>query len=259
MDIIDTHTHLNDRQLLSDIDSVVQRAKDSGVKAVFNNGDSLESFDVILSLQKRYPSFCHSVLGLHPEFALRGDEYISEAYSYIREHRNEIKAIGEIGLDYHYGKDDNLVSCQKKMFIEQIRLAKELDLPIVIHSRDADRDTFDIIRQERPAKFDLHCYSGSYELLREYLRLGLECHIGVGGVVTFKNARVLKEVVSKTDISVFLTETDAPYLAPTPFRGQRNEPSYLPYIIKEIAALKGMDENETGEILYKNGAGFYGI
>ena len=259
MNIIDTHTHLNDRQLLSDIDSVVQRAKENGVKAVFNNGDSLESFDVILSLQKRYPDFCYSVIGLHPEFALRGEEYISEAYSYIREHTNEINAVGEIGLDYHYGKDDNLVSCQKKMFIEQIRLAKELDLPIVIHSRDADRDTFDIIKQERPPNFDLHCYSGSYELLKEYLRLGLECHIGVGGVVTFKNARVLKEVVSNTDISVFLTETDAPYLAPTPFRGQRNEPSYLPHIIKEIAVLKGMDENEAGEILYKNGAGFYGI
>ncbi len=259
MDIIDTHTHLNDKNLLADIDGVVERAKEAGVRAVFNNGDSLASFDVILSLQRQYPGFCYSVIGIHPEFATRDDSYLSEAFNYIREHKDDIKAVGEIGLDYHYGKDPELVAAQKKVFIEQIRIAKKLDLPIVIHSRDADRDTFDIIKQERPPRFDLHCYSGSYELLKEYLRLGLDCHIGVGGVLTFKNARVLKEVVSNTDISVFLTETDAPYLAPTPFRGQRNEPSYLPYIIREIASLKGIDEEEAGRILYNNGVSFYGI
>lgn len=257
--IIDTHTHFNDDKIYPFVDDFISRAKEKNVVAIFNNGDSLNSFSRILDLEKRYPSFCYAVLGIHPEFASESDEYFTKAYQTIKDNRDFIYAIGEIGLDYHYSKDSEYVAKQKKRFIEQIRLAKQLNLPIVIHSRDADFDTLNIIKQELPPKLDLHCYSGSVEILKEYLKLPIETHIGIGGVCTFKNAKTIKEVVSFAPIEVLLTETDAPYLAPTPFRGQVNESSYLPYIIKEIAELKSQDYDEVEELLYIQGKEFYGI
>lgn len=259
MNIIDTHCHINDEGLYRDRVSVVQRSKDKGVKALFNNADSLESFDVILSLQKEFPGFCYSVLGIHPEYANRGDEYFSKAYEEIIRHRDKIKAIGEIGLDYHYDKSEETKNIQKKRFIEQIKLADELNLPIVIHSRDADFDTLDIIKENLPKKLDLHCYSGSAEILREYLKLPIEVYIGVGGVSTFKNAKTIQNIIKEIDISHILSETDCPYLAPTPHRGERNEPFYLDLILKQIAELRGEPLEEVADKIYNNGKKFYGI
>jgi TatD DNase family protein len=258
MRIIDTHCHLNDEKLFSQVSTVIQRAKKNGVVAVYNATDCLASFSRVLLLQKQYPEFCHAVLGIHPEFALETPETFVEAYETIESHRNDIAAIGEIGLDYHTNKEPDYIKASKARFIEQIRLAKRLSLPIVIHSRDADEDTLDIIRQELPPKMDLHCYSGSYETLKSYLSLPIEVHIGIGGVVTFTNGRVLKEVVSKSDVSLFLSETDAPYLAPVPYRGRMNEPCYLPEIITEIATLKHTPLETIAEQLYQNGVHFYG-
>lgn len=257
--IIDTHTHFNDDKIYPLVDEFISRAKEKNVVAIFNNGDSLNSFSRILDLSKRFPSFCYAVLGIHPEFANESDDYFTKSYQVIKENLDSIYAIGEIGLDYHYSKDSDYVAKQKYRFIEQIRLAKELNLPIVIHSRDADFDTLNIIKQELPPKLDLHCYSGSVEILKEYLKLPIETHIGIGGVCTFKNAKTIKEVISYAPIEILLTETDAPYLAPTPFRGQINESSYLPYIIKEIAELKNKNYDEVEELLYKQGKEFYGI
>ena len=259
MKIIDTHCHYNDDQIYPIVEEVIQRAKSAGVTAIFNNGDSLESFDRILELQDRYPDFCHSVLGIHPEHANHEQSYFEESYQKIKDNLDKISAIGEIGLDYHYSKDPDYVQAQKTRFIEQIRLAKELRLPIVVHSRDADFDTLDIIRQELPEKVDLHCFSGSVEILKEYLKLPIDFHIGVGGVVTFKNARVIKEVVQYCSEKIILTETDAPYLAPTPHRGERNESSFIPLIIEAIASLKLLDKEELSKTLYEQGLKFYGL
>jgi TatD DNase family protein len=259
MKIIDTHCHLNDEKLYPIVSDVVRRAKEQGVVAVFNNGDSLASFEKILGLQKEFPGFCYSVLGIHPEFASEKEDYFQTAYQQLEAEKREIRAIGEIGLDYHWHKEPEYIADQKKRFIEQIRLAKALDLPIVIHSRDADKDTLDIIKAELPPKIDLHCYSGSYETLREYLRLPIETHIGIGGVLTFTNSRVLKEIVGKADISVFLTETDSPYLAPVPHRGKPNEPGYLPLVLEAISKIWNLPIDETADILYQNGAHFYGL
>lgn len=259
MKIIDTHTHLNAEQFKSDLDQVILKSQRAGVFKVFNNADSLESFFSIMDLRSKYPGFCEAVLGIHPEFALQDDEYFKSAFDFIKKNRAKIKAIGEIGLDYHYSKDLNLKNRQKQIFIEQIRLAKTLDLPIVIHSRDADFDTLNIIKEELPPIIDLHCFSGSYEIYREYIKMPIKTFFGIGGVVTFKNAKVIKEIVEKGDIKTFLTETDAPYLTPTPFRGERNDPSYLPYVIKTISELKKLDIDETSKILLNNGEEFYGI
>lgn len=259
MNIIDTHAHYNDEKIYENITEVIERAKKVGVKAIFNNGDSLDSFNRIISLENDYPSFFYSVLGIHPEFATYSDDYFLKAYNFIKENKNKISAIGEIGLDYHYSKDPNLIFLQKKRFIEQINLAKELDLPIVIHSRDADFDTLNIIKETLPPKIDLHCFSGSVEIVNEYLKLPISFHIGIGGVCTFKNAKVIKEVIKNAPISILLTETDAPYLAPTPHRGETNESCYIPLIIEEIAKIKETNIDELSDILYKQGKDFYGI
>ena len=258
MKIIDTHTHLNDDKLYSELDLIIQRAKEAGVEYIFNNADSLDSFERIEEISSKYNN-CFSVLGIHPEFADESDEYFYNAYKYIKDNKDHIKAIGEIGLDYHYSKDENYINKQKQRFIEQIRLAKELNLPIVIHSRDAAFDTYNIIKEEKPPKIDLHCYSSSWDIAELYLKLNIDFNIGVGGVITFSNSRVLQEVVSNIHIDNILTETDAPYLAPAPYRGSRNEPSYLPLIIKRIAEIKGLDISSCADILYKNGLRFYGL
>lgn len=259
MEFIDTHTHINNDALFGQRDDVIRRAKEKGCKAVFNNGDSLESFNRIMTLRKENPDFCYSVLGIHPEHAVKDDDYQKNAFRYVEEHLFEIKAIGEIGLDYHYDNDEKTKERQKQIFIEWIRFAKKHNLPIVVHARDASQDTFDIIKKELPPVVDLHCYSSSYELYLEYTKLPILFRIGVGGVVTFKNSKVLKEVVQRGDIHTFLTETDAPYLAPTPYRGKTNEPSYIPLIIEKIAEIKEMDLEETEKILYGNAREFYRI
>lgn len=258
MNIIDTHCHLNDDRLYQDIDAVIVRCKEKGVTSCFVTADSYASFSRIIELQERYPSFCRSVLGLHPEF-INDEEYYQKAFSYIKERRDRIYAIGEIGLDYHYSKDEDIKTKQKDLFTKQIKLAKELDLPIVIHSRDADFDTLNIIKEYLPKKIDLHCFSGSAEILKEYLKLPIEVHIGINGVCTFKNAKTIKEIIKAFPLDIMLTETDCPYLAPTPFRGQTNSPEYLPYIIEEIAKIKEKDIEEVANILYNNARGFYGI
>ncbi len=258
MRIIDTHCHLNDEKLYPIRDEVINRSQANGVEYFFNNGDSLPSLERILSLSDEYSS-CKCVLGIHPEFANENDEYFDKAYQIIKNNRNRIYAIGEIGLDYHYDKSEETKQNQKKRFIEQINLAKELALPIVIHTRDADFDTLNIIKKELPPKIDLHCYSGSEEVLREYLKLPIEVHIGIGGVSTFKNAKTIQNIIIENDENIFLTETDCPYLAPVPHRGEMNEPSYLPLIVEKIASLKGIDVEEMSEILYRNGKRFYGI
>ncbi len=257
MKIIDTHTHYNDDALFSIADEAIKRAKAVGVERIYNTGDSLESFDRILRLQESHPGFCFSVLGIHPEFASRDEDYFKESYDFITREKEHISAIGEIGLDYHYSKEPEYIQKQKDRFRQQVRLAKSLSLPIVIHSRDADFDTLGIIKEELPAKIDLHCFSGSLEILREYLKLPISFHIGIGGVCTFKNARVIKEVIQYAPESILLTETDAPYLAPTPHRGERNESCYLPLVISEIASLKAASEEEMADILYHNALEFY--
>lgn len=258
MRIIDTHCHLYDEAFAADLPSVVEKCRLAGVVSAVNNADSLEAFEKILSLQERFPDFFLSALGIHPEFATKEDAYLERAYEEIRLHAADIVAVGEIGLDYHYDRSPETKARQRKVFRDQIRLAKELSLPIVVHSRDADQETFDILREELPPRVDLHCYSGSVELLREYLRLPFRFSIGIGGVVTFKNARVIKEVVKEAPLSSLLSETDAPYLTPTPYRGQRNDPSYLPLVLQEIASLRQQDVEEIGKALHHNAEVFYG-
>lgn len=256
--IIDAHTHINCDELYQERKEIIQRAIDNKVVAVFNTADSLNSFKNIDILQKEYPNYCYGVYGIHPEFA--SSMNFTEVEEEIIKRKNIIKAIGEIGLDYHYPINETEKNNQKDIFISQICLAKKLNLPIVIHSRDADKDTFDILCQyAQDMKVYLHCYSGSYEMAKEYIKKIPNIHFGVGGIVTFKNAKKLVEVVAKIDLKYFLTETDAPYLTPVPFRGKQNEPSYLIYVINKISELKNMNEVKVEEILFENAREFFDL
>lgn len=256
--IIDAHTHINCDELYQERKEIIQRAIDNKVVAVFNTADSLNSFKNIDILQKEYQNYCYGVYGIHPEFA--SSTNFTEVEEEIIKRKNIIKAIGEIGLDYHYPINEPEKNNQKDIFISQICLAKKLNLPIVIHSRDADKDTFDILCQyAQDMKVYLHCYSGSYEMAKEYIKKILNIHFGVGGIVTFKNAKKLVEVVEKIDLKYFLTETDAPYLTPVPFRGKQNEPSYLIYVINKISELKNMNEVKVEEILFENAREFFDL
>lgn len=256
--IIDAHTHINCDELYQERKEIIQRAIDNKVVAVFNTADSLNSFKNIDILQKEYSNYCYGVYGIHPEFA--SSTNFTKVEEEIIKRKNIIKAIGEIGLDYHYPINETEKNNQKDIFISQICLAKKLNLPIVIHSRDADKDTFDILCQyAQDMKVYLHCYSGSYEMAKEYIKKIPNIHFGVGGIVTFKNAKKLVEVVEKIDLKYFLTETDAPYLTPVPFRGKQNEPSYLIYVINKISELKNMNEVKVEEILFENAREFFDL
>lgn len=239
--IIDTHAHYDDKAFLPDRHEALMTLKDKGVEKVINAAASMRGCHRTLDLTKDY-DFVYGMLGVHPDDV--GD--LTEAdMDFIREHaaNSKIVAIGEIGLDYHWDVASHDV--QKHWFIRQMEVAKEVGLPICVHSRDAAADTLATMKEVRAHEIGgvIHCYSYSAEMAKEYLAMGF--YIGIGGVVTFKNGRKCKEVVDIVPMERILLETDAPYLAPEPFRGKRNESAYLSYVAKAIAEIKGVTKDEV--------------
>ena len=240
--LVDTHIHLTDDAYLDILDEVIEEARGRFKSIIISGVDYKTSLDAI-RLAERY-DFLYASIGLHPQEVkkLEDLDWIKE----LAKHEKVI-AIGEIGLDYYW--DEQYKDFQKELFIKQIKIANELKLPVVVHSRSAHQDTFDILKTHK-TKGVLHCYSGSVELAREYTKLGY--YIGIGGVVTFKNAKTIKEVVSDIDLKYLLTETDGPYLTPHPYRGKVNRPIYIEYVISEIARLKNKTKIEIEEKIYNN-------
>lgn len=234
--MIDTHCHLEMKDY-PDIEDVINRM---GENKIIVAGVDMESSMHVLELVSTYPNV-YGVLGFHPEEIEKYDESFLK---FLEENLNhpKIVGIGEIGLDYHYTKGN--ASLQKKIFIEQIRLAEKYGKTIVVHSREAALDTLEILKKEiKNSKVVLHCYGYSVELAKEFLKLG--CMLGIGGVLTFKNSKKLVEVVEKVDIENLLLETDSPYLTPEPFRGHRNEPYNIVYVAEKIANIKGISVEEV--------------
>lgn len=254
--IFDTHAHYDDHQFDDDRFSLIESMADGGIGAIVNNAADLESVTSSLELAHKY-DFIYAAVGVHPENA---DELDEEKLEWLRDMSHDPKAvaIGEIGLDYHY-PDNPDKETQIKWFKRQLELAIEEGLPVVVHSRDAAADTMEIMKEAagRGVVADIHCYSYSPEQALEYVKLGF--YIGVGGVVTFKNGRKLKETVEKIPLDRILLETDCPYMAPEPFRGQRNSSLYLPYVVKEIARIKGVSEQEVIDVTTANAKSFYRI
>lgn len=251
--IFETHSHYEDKAFDEDREILMRQLIEAGIERVVDIGSSLDTCKRILSLINEYP-FMYGAIGIHPS----DTGNLTEAdidYLKIESANEKIVAIGEIGLDYYWDEPER--SIQKKWFERQLQLAREVSLPVVIHSRDAAKDTLDIMKAEKAGDIGgvIHCFSYGIEMAREYLDMGF--YIGVGGVVTFKNGKKLKEVVEYTPIERIVTETDCPYLAPTPHRGERNSSLYIPLIIEEIAAIKNMDVQEVYRITCKNGYDLY--
>jgi len=260
MKIIDTHTHLNAEQLYNDRQEVIERAKQNGVVKVINNGDTFDSFQVIGKLAEEYPSFCYSAIGLFPGMGTSEvNQDISRVKNIIQNTKNVV-AIGEIGLDYYWEKDAQKREEQRVLFKKQIALASELHLPIIIHSRDADADTLNILlNSDFDENIILHCYSGSFQMANRYLNHNKKVYFGIGGVLTFKNARRLVEVVQRVDSKHFVLETDAPFLSPVPYRGTRNEPAYIVKTLEKLAELLNRDKYDLADEIYERSLRIYNI
>lgn len=249
--IFDSHCHYDDEWFDEDRFSLMDSLKSKGVVGVVTNGTDLENIKQVLNYCEKY-DFVYGTVGVHPECLENlPDDYLSQIEKISREEK--IVAIGEIGLDYHWDIPKDI---QMRVVKEQLQLANDLDMPVVFHDREAHGDTMELLRYYKP-KGLLHCYSGSTEMLKEVLNLGM--YISLGGVVTFKNARVPVEVAKEVPVDRLLLETDAPYMAPTPFRGKRNDSSYIAYVAEKIAEIKGMDTQKLIDITTENAKKMYGI
>lgn len=243
--ITDTHIHLYDDRYLDNLDEIIKEANSSGVKKMIIVGYDYSSSRKAIELANNYEGL-YAAVGLHPsEVHLEDDLELSWVRDLVKEPK--VIAIGEIGLDYYWSKE--FKDLQKEMFIKQIKLANEFNLPISIHSRDASLDTFNILKDNRVSGV-LHCYSQSNELAKEYIKLGY--FLGIGGVLTFKNSKEIKDVVRDIPLEYLVVETDGPYLAPMPYRGKLNKPSYLTYILEDIAKIKDLPFEYVQEEIEKN-------
>ncbi len=256
--IIDTHAHYDDEAFDQDRDSLLESLKDSGIGRVVNVCASIGRLEDTVALMDKY-SFVYGAIGVHPDDA---DKMTAETLEKIRalSRHEKAVAIGEIGLDYYWHREKEEHRVQQEMFCAQMEIAREEKLPFVIHSRDAARDTLDIVRKYVQGGMyggDIHCFSYEKEIAREYLNMGL--YLGIGGVVTYKNARKLKEVVEYAPLSRLLLETDCPYLTPAPNRGKRNSSVYLPFVAEAIAEIRGIAVQEVIEATRQNAETLFGI
>lgn len=246
--LIDSHAHLDDGRFDKDRDRIIKSLKELGVDLVINPGADLNSSIKAVSLSEKYDNI-YAAVGVHPHSAKEMDESTIEILKSFT-NREKVIAIGEIGLDYYY--DNSPRDIQQKRFKEQLALAKEVNLPVIIHTREASKDTFDILKeaQDGSLKGVMHCFSGSVEMAMEYIKMGF--YISLAGPVTFKNARVSKEVAKAIPLDKLMIETDSPYLTPEPYRGKRNEPFYVRYVAGTIAELRGITFEELAKQTSEN-------
>lgn len=257
MKFVDTHSHLNDEKFSEDLEEVVSRAKNFGVEKIINFGDTLENSARVIELAKNFSGMFAGV-GIHPSEIENFDENNSCEKIFELAKEKKVVAIGEIGLDYYWEKNFEVRLKQQKTFIQQLDIARQLNLPVCIHERDAHGDALKILKSEgKNLRGVLHCYSGSLEMAKEVWKMGWL--IGIDGPLTFKNSAKLPEVVKAAPREMILLETDAPYLAPVPYRGKRNEPSYLIEIAKKVAEIRGETLEEVAEYTTANAENLYKI
>ena len=256
--IIDTHAHYDDEAFAPDREVLLASMQEHRIEKLVNVCASIDGLQDTVKLIEKYP-FIYGAVGVHPDDA---EQMIEETLAEIRRisHMDKMIAIGEIGLDYYWHKEKKEHEIQQKMFRAQMEIAREEKLPFMIHSRDAAEDTLNIVREYMQGGMYggiIHCFSYSREIAAEYLNMGL--YLGIGGVVTFKNAKKLKEVVQYAPLSQLVLETDCPYMAPEPNRGKRNSSLYLPYVVQAIAELKQVTPEEVIEVTRENTHRLLGI
>ncbi|TDT50557.1 TatD family hydrolase [Fonticella tunisiensis] len=250
--IFDSHAHYDDEAFKDDREEVIDKIRRAGVEKVLNCGASLEGCYKTLELTEKY-DFIYGAVGIHPEYPEAALENINKIGELLE--NKKIVAVGEIGLDYYYEPYDR--ELQLRAFREQMDLARSLDMPVVIHDREAHEDTLKVIKEFKGVRGVLHCYSGSPEFAKEVLKH--DYYFGFTGVVTFKNAKKAVDTVSVLPIDRILVETDCPYMAPVPYRGKRNDSSYLVHIINRIAEIRGMDYETIKRITYENACQLFNI
>ena len=251
--IFESHAHYDDKAFDEDRDELLRRCKSEGIEYIVNVSSDIASVKTTLALVSKW-DFMYAAVGIHPDGV---GELNEENFEWLRVmcSRPKVMAVGEIGLDYHWDKEHH--DLQKYWFRRQLELAKEMGLPVIVHSRDASADTLEEIRKADNQELTgvIHCFAYSTESALEYIKMGY--YIGVGGVVTFKNAKKLKEVVKAIPAESILLETDCPYLAPEPNRGKRNSSLNLPYVAAEIARIKDMDVGEVIRVTNENAKRLY--
>ena len=250
-DIFETHAHYDDKAFAQDRDSLLASMEENGIGTVVNVCASIGEFERTVTLTEKYP-FVYGAVGVHPDDA---DQMTEETLEEIRRisRMEKFIAIGEIGLDYYWHKEAHEHEIQKKMFRAQMDIAREEKLPFMIHSREAAKDTLDIVKEYMKKDMSggiIHCFSYSKEIAAEYLKMGL--YLGIGGVLTFKNAKKLKEVAAIAPLSQIVLETDCPYMAPEPNRGRRNSSLNLPYVAEALAQIKGITAEEVIAVTEEN-------
>ena len=246
--IFETHAHYDDEKFDEDRAELLSSMQENRIGRIINVSANLESLENTRKLMEAYP-FIYGAFGLHPdEVGDLNEDVMARMRELCR--MEKAVAVGEIGLDYYWDKENH--EKQEYWFRRQIALAREEKLPMIIHSREAAADTLRVMKEEKSEEIGgvIHCFSYSAEMAEEYLKMGF--YLGIGGVVTFKNAKKIKEVVQMAPMERILLETDSPYLAPVPYRGKRNSSLYLPYVVREIAEIKGISEEEVIEMTEKN-------
>ncbi len=254
--LFDSHAHLNDSRFDEDREELIKSLKDNNVELVLNPGADIETSKASIELAKKY-DFIYAAVGVHPHDVGQLEDKDINTLRDLATSNEKVVAIGEIGLDYYY--DNSPREVQKEWFKKQIELANELKLPIIVHDRDAHRDTFEIIKNTKSPEIGcvLHCYSGNVELAKEYIKMG--CYISIPGTVTFKNNKKTIEVVKEIPLEWLLIETDSPYMAPVPNRGKRNDPSMVQFVADKIAFEKGISYEKICEATKENAKKLFNI
>ncbi len=251
--IFDTHAHYDDEAFDEDRDALLTGLPENGIARVVNVGASLASCERTIELMNRY-DYIYGAIGVHPSETAELDD---KAFEWLRQQCQLEKcvAVGEIGLDYYWDEPDR--ELQKTWFRRQLNMARELDKPVIIHSRDAAKDTVDLMTEEHAEEIGgvIHCYSYTKETAEVFLKMGF--YFGIGGVLTFKNAKKLKEAVAYIPLERIVLETDCPYLAPEPNRGKRNSSLNIPYVIKALAEIKGVEEETVRRVAWENANKLY--
>ncbi len=253
--IFDTHAHYDDEAFQEDRDQLLASLTKHNIEAVVNIGASIQSTKNTLELIKKYP-FIYGAVGVHPSECAELNDHLLDWLIHVAK-KDRVVAIGEIGLDYYWDEPER--ELQKHWFVRQLDVARQVNLPIVVHSRDAAKDTLDIIKAEHAADMGgvIHCFSYGVEIARDYLNMGF--YLGIGGVLTFKNAKKLKEVVEYMPMEQLVLETDCPYLAPVPNRGKRNSSLNLPYVVEAISEIKQIPPEQVIAITRQNARTMYRI
>lgn len=248
--IFETHAHYDDERFDEDRGELLAQLPSLGIGKIINVASTISSIEKCVELSRTY-DHVYAAVGVHPSELEGMDDAVIEEMRRLSAWEKTV-AIGEIGLDYYWEKDEKAQKTQRNWFRRQLELAREVNLPVIIHSRDAAEDTLKVMKDMHAEQIPgvIHCYSYSPELAREYVKMGY--FIGVGGVVTFKNAKKLVQTVTETPMERILLETDSPYLAPEPHRGQRNDSRELVYVVEKIAQIKGITPQEVEDITWKN-------